>query len=175
VKGMSIWEETNWYAVQTKLYQENLTAIAIAKLDVAVFLPEIKREQSVCGAWRLMTKPLFPGYFFARFCPLLSLNAVRYALGVVRVLGTRRFPIPLDAEVITSLQARVQPDGFIKLELRKMQPGDRISIEQGPFAGWIGSVERECDDGKRVLILLDAVEKARLRIDKRWLAELEIG
>jgi hypothetical protein len=48
-----------------------------------------------------------------------------------------------------------------------------VAIEQGPFAGWVGKVECEWDDGKRVAILLEAISKARMLIDKRWLAAAE--
>jgi hypothetical protein len=63
-----------------------LAAIHVAKQDIQVFLPRFKCEQFVCGIARSLTKALFPGYFFARFCPLLSLDAVRYASGVIRIL-----------------------------------------------------------------------------------------
>ena len=110
---MDFWQQTNWFAVQTKPYQENLAAGHVAKVDAEVFLPRVKQEQMICGFARIVTQPLFPGYFFARFCPTLSYEVVRYAYGVLRVVGTRYFPIPLDAEVILAIQDRVQDDGFI--------------------------------------------------------------
>ena len=167
---MDLWQETNWFAIQTKPHQESLAAAYVAKLDAEVFLPRVKQEQMICGFARLVTKPLFPGYFFAQFCPLLSYEAVRYANGVLRVVGTRHFPIPLDSEVIMAIQNRIQEDGFIRLQRKRFLPGEKMTIEQGPFAGWIGKVESERDDGKRVAILLDAIGKARLLIERRWLA-----
>src|SRR5262245_21401679 len=104
---MDFWRETNWYAVQTKPYQECLAAVALARLDLEVFLPRIKCERLVCGVPRLVSKPLFVGYFFARFCPLISFEAVRYAPGVLRVLGTSRRPIPVENEIISSIKERV--------------------------------------------------------------------
>jgi transcriptional antiterminator RfaH len=166
---MDFGQETSWYAVQAKPYRESLAAASVAKLDAEVFLPRIKQEQMVCGVARVVTKPLFTGYFFARFCPLLLLDAVRHAHGALRVVGTSRFPIPLDAEVIFAIQDRVQADGFIKLEAKPFQPGDRVAIEQGPLMGWIGKVEREWDDGKRVMILLEAIQRTRILLQRRWL------
>src|SRR5881397_1104494 len=132
---MDFWKETYWFAIQTKPYQENLAAARVAKLDVEVLLPRVKQEQMICGFARLLTKPLFPGYFFGRFCPILSYVVVRYAYGVLRVVGTRQFPIPLDADVISAIQDRVRDDGFIRLEAKGLSPGDAVTIEQGPFAG----------------------------------------
>ena len=166
---MNYWQETNWFAIQTKPHQETLAAAYVAKLDAEVFLPKVKQEQMICGFARMVTKPLFPGYFFARFCPTLSYEVVRYAYGVLRVVGTRHFPIPLDAEVISAIQNRVQSDGFIRLQRKRFLPGEKVTIEKGPFAGWMGKVEREWDDGKRLLILLEAIQQARVLVDERWL------
>jgi transcriptional antiterminator RfaH len=167
---MDFWQKANWFAIQTKPCQENLAAAHAAKLDVEVFLPRVKQEQMICGFARLVTKALFPGYFFARFCPLVSYEAVRYAHGVLRVVGATRFPIPLEAEVISAIQDRVQTDGFIPLERKAFIPGDKVIIEQGPFVGWMGKVEREWDDGRRVMILLEAIQQARLLLEKGWLS-----
>jgi transcription antitermination factor NusG len=127
----------------------------------------------ICGFARLVTKPLFPGYFFAQFCPLLSYEAVRYAHGVLRVVGDSRFPIPVKPEVIASIRARVQADGFIRLQAKPFMPGDSVTIGQGPLAGWIGRVERESDDGKRVAILLGVLKQARMLVRKCWLQPIE--
>lgn len=170
---MGFWAETNWFAIQTKPFQEKLAAASVAKFDAKVFLPRIKQEQLVCGITRLLTKPLFSGYFFAKFSPLLVQEAVRYARGVLRIVGTSRFPVPLDAEVISAIQDRVRDDGFIRLETKRLSPGDAVTIEQGHFAGLVGKVESEWDDGKRVAILLEAISKARVLIEKRWLAAAE--
>src|SRR5262245_48983880 len=149
---MDFWRETNWYAVQTKPYHEKLAEVSVANLDAEVFLPRIRREQLVGGFPRFVIRPLFPGYFFVRFCPVVSLDAVQHAHGVTRVVGTKRFPIPLDLVIIASIRGRVQPDGFISTEARTIEPGKKVVIEQGSLAGWMGRVERELDDGRRVSI-----------------------
>ena len=162
--------EENWFAVQSKPKQEDLAAASIARLDVEVFLPRIRQEQPVCGVWRPVTKPLFPGYFFSRFCPLLLLDTVRYALGVLRIVGNSRFPLPVGDNIVSQIQSRVQTDGFIRLQQPPLRPGDKVLIEHGPLAGWMGEVEREWDDGKRVSILLEALQQARVLVQKQWVA-----
>ena len=167
---MDFMIETRWFAVQTKPQRENLAAASISKLDLEVLLPKIRQQQLVCGVKRNLTKALFTGYLFAKFSPVLLLDSVRYARGVLRVLGTGSLPTPVDDEIILTIQERVQADGFIQLKPTHFQPGAQVTIEQGPFQGWIGQVEREWDDGKRVMILLDAIQRARLLIENRWLA-----
>ena len=45
---MDFGEETNWFAVQAKPFQEKLAAASVVKFDAEIFLPRIKQEQS-CG------------------------------------------------------------------------------------------------------------------------------
>ncbi len=165
---MELLNEKSWFAIQAKPHREDVAAGSVGELDLECFLPKIKQEQLVCGTARPVIKPLFRGYFFARFCAALSLDAVCYARGVLRVLGTTRFPIPIAEEVIDQIRARVRDDGFVKLEAKPFCPGDTVVIEEGPFAGLVGQVEREFDDGKRVAILLEAMQLARVLIEKRW-------
>jgi transcriptional antiterminator RfaH len=167
---IDFWGDTNWYALQSKPHRENLAAASVAGLEIEVFLPRISREQFVGGLRRLVSKPLFVGYFFARFCPLTWFGTIRHARGVLRVLGTSRYPIPLESQFISSIRERIQTDGFVRFEPRQFQAGDRVTIEQGPLAGWMGKVERQWDDGKRVAILLEAISKARVLVERRWLA-----
>lgn len=162
---MDFWSETNWFAVQSKPQRENLAAASLTELDLAVFLPRIRQEQLVCGYERMVTKPLFRGYLFARFSPILLLETIRHARGVLRVVGGAEQPVPVDEDIISAIRDRIEPDGFIRLERPAFHPGDRILIEQGPLAGWMGQVEREWDDGKRVMILLDAIRQARVLVE----------
>jgi transcriptional antiterminator RfaH len=166
--------DLNWFAVQTKPHHEQLAAAHVAKLDLEIFLPKIKREELVCGVRREVVRALFPGYLFAKFSLNISFDAVRYSSGVVRVVGTSRFPVPIEPAMIAALRCRVQGDGFVLLERRRFHSGDAVVVEKGPFAGWIGKLEREWDDGRRVLVLLEAIQQARLVIEERWLVAASV-
>jgi transcriptional antiterminator RfaH len=169
---MDYWKQTSWFAVLCKPRQESLAATGVAKLGTEAFLPKVRCEQLVGGIPRMLSKPLFSGYFFARFCPILSLDIVRYAQGVLRVVGSSEGPIPLEDEIIACIQDRVEADGFIPLEQEPLVRGDRVEIRDGLFAGWMAEVEREWDDGKRVAILLNSITQARMLINKRCLEKV---
>jgi transcriptional antiterminator RfaH len=170
---MDIWQETNWFAVQTKPFQESLAAARLRQLELEAFLPRLEREQYVAGVMRRVVQPLFPTYLFARFCPLVSGEGVRYVPGVLRVVGNGQYPIPLEPQIIASIQDRIQLDGLVHLQPHHFQPGDKVTIKQGPFIGWMAEVEREWDDGRRVAILLGALQQAHLVIDRRCLEPYE--
>jgi transcriptional antiterminator RfaH len=158
------WQKTSWFAVQTKAHQEHIAAMRVARGNVEVFLPQIRGHLSLSNRVRSLAKALFPGYFFARFCPLESLDAVRYAPGVLRVVGSSRLPSAVPLEILTDIWKQIEPDGFIRLEANGFKPGDKVIVEQGPFQGWVGEVQREQDGGRRVMILLQALQHARLSV-----------
>ena len=117
----------------------------------------------------MISQPLFPGYLFARFVPLLSLDLVRFGYGVLRIVGTGRSPIPVAPAIIDCIHEHVGTDGCVELKSARLKPGDTVEIEHGPLQGFMGKVEHEHDDGQRVTILLEAIHAARLVIEKHLL------
>lgn len=167
---MDLWQQTNWYTIQTKPSRENFAVRNIAAVGVECLLPKVRKERSTRNGWQQVVKPLFPSYFFARFCPALYLDLVRCTRGVLRVLSSGRFPIPLDEDAIREIRTRIADDGYIRLKSVPLEPGAQVIIEAGPFQGLVGTVEREWDDAKRVTLFLAAIEHARVLVEKRWLS-----
>jgi transcriptional antiterminator RfaH len=166
---MKIWHETNWYAIQTKVACENLAAMNIGRLAVEVLLPKMRQERQVYGAPRLVTKPLFASYLFARFCPARDLHSIRYARGVRRVVGAGATLFPVDEPIIQTILARLDADGYVKPADETFHPGERVRVESGPLKGLTGIFDREMDDRKRVVILLEAIEyQARAVLEKQF-------
>jgi transcriptional antiterminator RfaH len=117
----------------------------------------------------MIVKPLFSGYFFARFCPQNCLESVEYCHGVLKVVSSGRFPIPVEDTIIDEIQHRIEEDGFVQIRPQVLGPGIRVTIQSGPFEGMMGRVERELDDGKRVAIFLETLFNARVQIERRWI------
>ena len=159
-----------WYAVQSKAHQESLAAASVAELDLETVLPRALDERYVGGVLRRVRRAFFPGYFFARFCPIRSAASIRCCRGVIRLVGSSQAPIPLDEQIISEIRGRMEPDGVIPLVGSELHLGDQVVIEHGPFEGLVGRVEREPDGERRVSILLDAINEARVLVDKRWVS-----
>lgn len=109
-KAMQVWSETGWFAVQTKPHREMLAAAHMARLEVEAFLPRVRQEQTICGAIRQVTKPLFSCYFFARYCPTVLIDSVRYSPGVLRVVGSSKFPLPVEDGLVAAIKDSVLED-----------------------------------------------------------------
>ena len=168
IRSNDLWTEVNWFAIHAKPRRENFAATNIGALGIGILHPRVKVERLVRGSAQQGTKPLFPGYFFARFCPEHSFESVKAARGVLQVVSSGRTPIPVQEEAVREIQGRIQEDGFIRIRPRGLAPGVRVTIQSGPFEGMMGRVEREMDDRKRVAILLETLFHARVLIERRW-------
>jgi transcriptional antiterminator RfaH len=169
-KSRDPWRDVSWFAIHTKPRRESFASKNINALGIEVLLPRITVERLVRGVAQQGTKPLFPGYFFARFCPENAFEPVKATRGVLRVVGSGRTPLPVDAEIVKEIQGRIQQDGFIRIRPQVLAPGTLVTIQSGPFEGMMGRVERELDDRKRVAIFLETLFQARVLIERRWIA-----
>jgi transcriptional antiterminator RfaH len=169
VKSIDLWREVNWFAIHAKARRESFAAANICALGLGILFPRIKVERLVRGAAHQGTKPLFPGYFFTRFCPENSLESVKAACGVLRVVSSGRVPIPVPDAIVQEIQDRVQQDGLIRTGPQALAPGTLVKIQSGPFEGMMGRVVRELDDRKRVAIFLETLFNARVLIERRWI------
>lgn len=168
-KSCDPWRNVSWFAIQVKPRRETFAAKNIEKLGIEVLLPRIRFERLIRGSAQPATKPLFPGYFFSRFCPEASFESVKVTRGVLRVVNSGRIPIPVPEEVIREIQDRIEEDGLIQIRPRILAPGTLVTIQSGPFEGMMGRVERELDDHKRVAIFLETLFNARVLIERRWI------
>lgn len=157
---MDAWSELNWYAVHTKPTREDSAAMNIRRMGLDVLLPKMQRERLVYGVPHKVIKPLFPGYLFARFTPATYLHLINYARGVSKVVSGCGKPIVVEERIIEAIQARVGQGGLVQMEsaARRLKPGDRIEVTEGPFRGLKGIFARELSDSARVMILLDMIE-----------------
>jgi transcriptional antiterminator RfaH len=171
-RRLDLWNDSHWFAIHVKPRRENFASKNISALGIESFLPRLKAERLVHGAARTIIKPLFPGYFFARFRPEDSLELVECSRGVLQVVSSGRFPIPVEDQIVRDIQDRAEPDGLIRIRLHRVKRGDRVSIQEGPFEGLAGRVERELDDGRRVTILLETLLNARVLIERRLLGAM---
>lgn len=162
-------QDVSWFAIQTKPNLEDIAAINVSSLSIEVMIPKIKQKRVVYGKPKFVTKPLFSGYIFARFSPLYHLHAVQYTRGVRRVVSSGKSPLPVDDSIINEIISRQGEDGYINLDSKPaaLKYGDRVIVREGPAQGLTGMFEREIRDGRRVQLLLDAINyQVRLLIEK---------
>jgi transcriptional antiterminator RfaH len=167
-------ETLHWFAVQAKPASEALAESNLRSLHVETLYPRVQKAVRRRGrSSRMVKRPFFPGYLFARFAPEESLRAVTYSRGVTRVLGTKSKPLPVEDAIIDGIRERMDECGCVALEAHALKAGDAVDILEGPFCGWSGVFERDLSDGQRVVILLQALEQCRLVVHRDWVERTE--
>ena len=160
---------THWYAVNAQPAREILAQAHLERQSFETFLP--LHETTIRHARRFETRhgALFPGYLFARFdADAVRWRAINGTVGVRGLVMSGGRPLSIPAGIVEALQQRCGPNGLIALA-PTLAPGDKVSIDAGPFADLVGIVI-ELAGGDRVKLLLDLLNgKMAVSVGRRSL------
>ena len=163
---MTMTDDMHWFAIQTRPNAEAAAESQLRALPIETLLPLVRRPvRHATRAPRMVLRPLFPGYLFARFCAAFSLRAVNYSRGVLRVLGgASDRPWPMDDAIVAAIRERLGPEGCVDFVARPFGAGDAVRITAGPLAGWSGIFDSALSDAQRVVILIETLQQGRVVI-----------
>src|SRR5262249_21217619 len=160
---MTTNDEIQWFAIQARPGAEAVAESNLHALSIETLLPLVRRPvHHATRVARLVLRPLFPGYLFARFRAAVSLRAVKYSRGILRVVGGGAQPWPVDDFVIEDIRERIGPGGCVELCEDPFKRGERVSVTKGPLAGWSGIFDSELSDAERVVILIETLQQGRV-------------
>lgn len=157
-----------WYAVHTKPRQEDRAESNLRARSIETFAPKWKERRcnQFTGKPSYITRPLFPGYIFARFEASTLLHKICFTRGVHSIVSFSGLPVPIDDRIITLIQTRRGDDGFIEIG-EKCHPGDKVVIIDGPLKDFTGVFEQELTESERVAVLLVSISyQARVVVEK---------
>lgn len=163
----------HWYVVRAHHWQESRAEVNLRSGGIETFLPWV-RLPSRRRAQRRDREPLFPQYLFARFDPdrFSDVTFTRGVQSIVRVGGELAI---VDETVLEFLRTRVDEHGLIPLS-SKLEPGERVTIEEGPFADLTGIVERNVTARQRVVVLLTSIARPiRVQLPIDHLRRCDVG
>jgi transcription termination/antitermination protein NusG len=127
-----------WWALFTRPRMEKALARKLLDRDVGFFLPLYKRRWAHGTRWLTSHVPLFPGYLFLHGGPEARLAALQTNL-VSRVL-----PVADQGRLAADLGRvhRLMTSGEPLTPEDRLQPGTRVAITRGTFAGLEGTLLR---------------------------------
>ena len=160
-----------WFLVQFKPNCEKIAERNLLRLGFEIFLP--RQEETRRAGARITTRlrPLFPGYLFVAVdLAEARWRAINSTYGVSRIVSLGAGPTPVPQKVVAQIRARC--DDFDNLRSPpELAPGDQISITRGPFADFIGTIEK-VDPVRRIWMLLELLgqkpEWRWIRTGTRW-------
>lgn len=121
---------------------------------VETYCPRIRFQRGTRRGKVWFVEALFPGYFFARFVPAVSVRAVRHSQNVIRIVefGDQMSPVP--EAVITTIREEME-GGEVRVIHVPLVPGDEVEVAEGPMRGIKGIVSSVMDGSQRVRLLME--------------------
>ncbi|MBN8811841.1 MULTISPECIES: transcription termination/antitermination protein NusG [unclassified Sphingomonas] len=148
-----------WYLAQAKPNALAIAELNLRRQDFETFIPRQVRTRRMRNGFAKELRPLFPGYLFVlAHSTAAAWRSINGTLGIARLVqfGDAR-PSPIPDALITSLRESCDADG--RFEPESPQPGERVRLLTGPFADFIGTVEKVAP-GQRIWVLLDLLGRA---------------
>ena len=142
-----------WYVAKANPQRETVLAVYLARWDIEVFFPRIRRPGRLGGKM----EALFPTYLFCRLDPMSpEWPVARWAMGLAYFLNVDGQPSSVPDELVEYLQSRVQEWNQENLK-RPLAEGERISVSEGPFLGMEGMFQMYVPSRDRCRVLLETV------------------
>jgi transcriptional antiterminator RfaH len=153
-------QSDGWYLIYTKPRQERLARENLERQGYPAYLPLVAARRRREGRIVTVTEALFPRYLFVRLSPEWDdWRPIRSTLGVTALVSFGNIPARVPDALMEMLRAREDARGLQDLPRPEFNPGDRVRVVEGAFAGYEG-VLRGRSGQDRVAVLLDIIGQA---------------
>ena len=129
-----------WFAIYTRPKNEKKVVEGLEKLGVEVYCPMVTQVKQWSDRKKKVEAPLINSYVFVNIEDKKR-NIVFEVPGVVRYLFWLGKPAVIQEHEIDLLKASLKGI-FSSVEVNGIQPGDNLTISNGPFQGKEGVVSQ---------------------------------
>ena len=148
----------SWYLIQTKPRQENLARENLERQGYRIYLPRILLTRRRKGRRYKEQGPMFPLYLFIYLSVGIDdWGPIRSTVGVSKLVRFGQIPARVPEEIIDALISREDKNGLQILPDKGYQPGDEVTIVDGPFQGYEGVICAK-NSKERVIVLMKLIE-----------------
>jgi transcriptional antiterminator RfaH len=152
----------SWYLVYTKPRQENLAQENLARQGYETYLPRVYQTRRRNGRHVKTVEAFFPRYLFIHLDSETDNWApIRSTIGVSKLVRFDNIPAVVPDQLIQALQSNDHEDGIQRLVQKNLMRGDKVTIIDGPLAGYQGIYQQQ-NSAERVAVLVDLVGKNTL-------------
>jgi transcription elongation factor/antiterminator RfaH len=150
--------EARWFVAHTLPRSEARAEFHLGAQGFTTYVPHIQKTTRHARQLRTVRTPLFPRYLFLILDPKRDRwLSVRSTVGVSHLITCDGQPVPVPVGIVESLIAR--SDGNLTLLDPGLVEGQSVRILSGPFADFVGTLER-LDEAGRVRVLLQMMGTA---------------
>lgn len=151
--------QRKWYVLYTKPRSEQIAKAHLERQSFSAYLPLVASPKRVKGKLTTVVEPYFPRYLFVSLdIDQDNWAPIRSTRGVCDLVKFEGRPKDVPAQLIQALKDNEDCEQLQNISQAEWKAGDRVDIEQGPFAGYscIFQASRSAD---RVAVLIDIVGK----------------
>jgi transcription antitermination factor NusG len=157
----------DWYALHSKPHREDALWHHLQAEGYEVFYPCL-RVNPVNRRSRKV-RSYFPGYLFVRVdMTSVGVSTFRWmpcAIGLVCFGG---LPAPVPNVLIEAVSLNVERINLAGGEIFcRFRPGDRVRVEEGPFAGYEAIFDARLNGKERVRVLMQLLNRQTIPVEMR--------
>ena len=153
-----------WFVAYTHPRAELLASHHLENQGFAVYLPRYLKRRRHARKTDWVAAPLFPRYVFVGIDPERARwRAIGSTTGVTGLVCSGNEPTPVPSDVLNTIRARENADGYVTLNEPTFNRGDPIRIAEGVLAGITGLFER-IRDAERVTVMLELLGR-KIRVE----------
>jgi transcription elongation factor/antiterminator RfaH len=152
-KTLALQGNERWFLVHTQPKSERKAELHLGAQGFRAYFPQIQKTIRHARQLRTVRAPLFPRYMFL----ILDLSrdrwlSVRSTIGVSSLFTCEDRPVAVPKGIVEALIARTDETNLTSFDV-DLATGQTVRILSGPFAEFVGTLER-LDPGGRVRVLL---------------------
>lgn len=157
----------SWYVIRSKPNKEDFLAKQLSAYGVTVFYPCIRVKPVNPRARKV--KAFFPGYLFVHVdLEMVNSSTLHWMPGAVNLVSFDGSPASVPDSLIAAVDRQIErinaaPEDRIK----DLKPGDSVTIQDGPFAGYEAIFDAHISGRERVRVLLNFLQKRQIPVELR--------
>lgn len=155
----------NWHVLRSKPNREEFLTRELESRDVEVFYPRLVANPVNPRARRF--KSYFPGYLFIHVdLERINASAFERVPGAANLVSFGGEFSAVPETIVNAIRRKVDVINAAGGEKKAaLQPGDRVEIEQGPFAGYTAILDTNLPGSERVRVLLRMLASRDLPVE----------
>ena len=147
-----------WFIVQIKPNSADKAERNLKQQGLKTFFPTLNVTSRNSKRFVNKTMPLFPGYMFVAFNPIEMIwSKINNTYGVSRILTFNGKPEEVPFDLILAIKTKYDQNNKF-LHSDSLKKGEKLKIIEGPFSGFIGTIDN-VDSNKRAWVLLTLMGK----------------
>lgn len=155
----------SWYVIRSKPNKEDFLAKQLASYGIKVYYPSI-RVKTVNPRARKV-KAFFPSYLFVNVdLEVTNASTLQWMPGAINLVSFDGRPASVPDTLISAIEHQVdQINSSQENRIHGLKPGDAITIQEGPFAGYEAIFDGQISGRERVRVLLTYLQKRQIPLE----------